>query len=79
MSVQHILKWLTGAKNIPPLGFSKKIQCQFLHGCPAGCKCKPTTSTCDLALTLPVYLNTEDDMKEIMYSALIDCLDFGLL
>ena len=79
MSVQRILKWLTGAKNIPPLGFPKKIQCQFLHGCPAGCKCRPTTSTCDLVITLPVHLKTEDDMKEIMFSALIDCFGFGLL
>ena len=79
MSVQHILKWLTAAKNIPPLRFSKKIQCQFLDGCPAGCKCRSTTSTCDLVLTLPVHLNKEDDMKEIMYSSPIDCLDLGLL
>lgn len=79
MSVEQILKWLTGAKRVPPLGFPKKIQCRFLHGCQSGCKCRPTTSTCDLVITLPVHLNTEDNMKEIMESALIDCIDFGLL
>ena len=77
--VEDILQWLTGARSIPPLGFSKRIKCQFLHGCQPDCKCRPTTSTCDLVITLPVHLSTEDDMKEIMTSALIDCIGFGCL
>jgi hypothetical protein len=79
LNVENVLQWLTGAKKFPPLGFPKKINCQFLHGCKPGCKCRPTTSTCDLVITLPVHLNTEGNMKEIMHSALIDCVDFGLL
>ena len=72
LSVENVLKWLTGTKRVPPLAFSKKIQCKFLHGCPAGCRCRPTTSTCDLSITLPVHLDTEENMKEIMISALVD-------
>ena len=42
------LKWAVGATTIPPLGLPKKISVQFLHGCTPGCKCRPTTSTCDI-------------------------------
>lgn len=79
LGVEDILQWLTGSRNIPPLGFPKKIRCQFLHGCPPGCKCRPTTSTCDLVITVPVHLNTEDNTKEILTSAFMDCIGFGLL
>ena len=79
LDVEDILQWLTGSKNMPPLGLPKKIRCQFLHGCLPGCKCRPTTSTCDLVITFPVHLNTEENTKEIMTSAFMDCIGFGLL
>ena len=79
LAVADFLKWLTGSCNYPPLGFPKKIRCQFLHGCPGSCKCRPTTSTCDLVLTLPVHLNTEEEIGCIMTSALTDRFGFTLL
>ena len=79
LGVTDFLKWLTGSRNYPPLGFPKKIKCQFLHGCPDSCKCRPTTSTCDLVFTLPVHLNTEEEMGCIMTSALTDSFGFTLL
>ena len=79
MCVEDILKWITGAKSVPPLGFGKKINCQFLHGCPSGCQCRPKTSICDLVFTLPVHMSIEESMTEIMKSAIIDGGDFGKL
>ena len=64
---------------MPPLGSGKKIKCQFLLGCPSGCQCRPTTSTCDLVFTIPVHMSTEESMSEIMKSALIYGGEFGKL
>ena len=50
----------------------KKIQYQFLHNCLPSCRCH-------LLIILPVHLNTETDMKEIMKSALVNCIGFELL
>ena len=49
--LQTSLKWAVGSSTIPPLGLSKKLSIQFLHGCVAGCQCRPTTSTCALKIT----------------------------
>ena len=51
------LKWAVGATTIPPLGLPKKISRQFLHGCTPRCNCRPTTSTCDLRITIPTHLD----------------------
>lgn len=77
--MENILQWLNGAKKFPCLGFPKEDTMSVFHGCKPGCAWRPTTSTCDLVITLPVHLNTEGNMKEIMHSALVDCVDFGLL
>ena len=79
LGVTDFLKWLTGSRSYPFLGFPKKIKCQFLHGCLDSCKCRPTTSTCDLVFTLPMHLNTEEEMGCIMTSALTDSFGFTLL
>ena len=76
--LELLFKWAVGSKSIPPLGLPKKITIQFLHRCGQDCRCRPTTSTCDLVITLPVHLDNENDMKEIMASAIADCDGFGL-
>ena len=70
---------MTGSFDFPPLGFPKKIKCQFLHGYVRGCRCRPTTSTCDLVITLPVHLDSEEAMQEIMAAALKEDPGFGRL
>lgn len=79
VSVQDLLQWCTGARNVPPLGFPRALKCQFLHGCVLGCRCRPTTSTCDLVFTLPVHIKSGKEMEELMVSALKDSVGFGLL
>lgn len=77
--LQTTLKWAVGASTIPPLGLPKKISIQFLHGCAPGCRCRPTTSTCSLTITIPTHLDNEDDMKSIMASAVADSQGFQLV
>ena len=77
--LQTTLKWAVGSSTIPPLGLPKKLSIQFLHGCVVGCRCRPTTSTCALKITLPVHLDNADDMKSIMGSAIADSEGFGLV
>ena len=67
------------SKTTPVLGFSKNKSLMFVHGCKEGCRCRPTTSTCDLSLKLPVHISDEDDMQYIMNSALKDSCGFGFL
>jgi hypothetical protein len=70
---------MTGSKTIPPLGFPKQFSVKFVHGCAEGRRCRPTVSTCDITLKIPVHLSTEQDMRDIMKSAIKDCSGFGNL
>ena len=74
-----ILKWMTGSDAVPPLGFPKQFEMQFTHGCNELCKCRPTVSTCDMSVKMPVHINTFEYMKEILYSAVKDSHGFGNL
>lgn len=77
LKMEDFVKWMTGSKSIPPLGFPKKYSVHFVHDCPVGCRCRPTVSTCDVALKIPVHITSEDDMLFMVESAVKDCLGFG--
>ena len=79
LTINDLIKWMTGTKTVPVLGFPKKFSITFVHGCVAGCRCRPTTSTCDLLLKMPVHIYNFEDMVEMMSSALKDCIGFGLI
>eukprot|EP00794_Sanderia_malayensis_P001483 gene1483-1640_t len=49
-TVEDVMKFITGCTQLPALGFPNKITVTFRHGCRDGCKCRPTSSTCDLEL-----------------------------
>ena len=74
-----LIKWMTGASQIPPLGFPKKFTVEFVHGCTAGCCCRPTVSTCDITIKLPVHINTAQNMEDMITSAVKESYDFGLI
>ena len=73
------MKWCTGSNEVPPLGFPKKFSLKFAHGCRHGCRCRPTVSTCDLSSNIPVHTNSEEIMKEMLFSAIGDSCGFGNL
>lgn len=77
LTLAHLLKFVTGVKKIPPLGFSKKIDVHFRHGCQDQCKCRPSASTCFLYVRLPVHYQTSEDITFAWLSALKDCQGFG--
>jgi len=66
VSFPAVMKFLTGAKTVPPLGMPKNIQINFKHGCNAECKCKLYVSTCALSLTLPCHYKTKDEMVDVI-------------
>lgn len=75
--VKDVLKFITGRNQIPPLGFFKKISVVFIHDCWQNCKCRPTTSTCDLQLRIPIHINSYNAMVESGLSMLSECQGFG--
>ncbi|CAB3978943.1 G2 M phase-specific E3 ubiquitin- ligase-like [Paramuricea clavata] len=79
-TLSELHKFITGCERIPPLGLPKRISVKFKHGCIERCRCRPTASTCDLSITLPVhYHDNYSQFKESMDSALIEGKGFGLL
>jgi hypothetical protein len=79
LQLKDFLKWLTGSYEIPPLGFPKLFSVAFVHGCQEGCACRPTVSTCDITMKLPVHIRDEIAMKEIIVSAIQDSYGFDLI
>lgn len=68
----QLLKFVTGTEVIPPLGLPRKMTLAFVHGCQAGCQCRPTASTCALQLRLPVHYTGNDEMVDILTKATIE-------
>lgn len=79
LELHHVFRFITGSYSFPPLGLPGAIKVQFVHGCPDGCKCRSTTSTCLLTINLPVHASTLNHMEEIMVSALLEGYGFGNL
>lgn len=77
LTLRHVFRFITGSYSIPPLGLPHPVRVEFVHGCPSGCKCRPTASTCQLKLYIPVHASTLDEMEEIMVSALQEGYGFG--
>ena len=46
VTLEDILKFITGCPTIPVIGFERKILVKFEHDCPDNCNCYPVASTC---------------------------------
>lgn len=77
MSIDHaihlpeLMKFVSGTPTIPPLGLQSRLAILFKHDCANDktCRCKLTTMTCDLSLSLPMhYKDTTDMMTAIVDS-----------
>lgn len=51
-----LYKFVTGSNSFTPLGLERVITVHFIHYCAHGCKCRPTASTCDPSISLPVHI-----------------------
>ena len=79
LKLSDLMGFITGSFQLPPLGLPEPVEVRFIHGCAAGCKCRPTVSTCKLVLKIPVHTSTFENMKEMMTSAMLEGFGFGKL
>ena len=77
LQLKHLFRFITGTYTLPPLGFPEQLKVKFVHGCLENCKCRPTASTCELSIHLPVHANTPGGIRELMISAMLEGYGFG--
>lgn len=63
-ALSKLYKFITGSHNLTPLGTVNIINVRFKYGCQAGCRCRPTASTCDPAFYLPIHY---EDMAQFKF------------
>ena len=62
----QLLIFITGADNIPVLGFPKNIDIDFFDIEPRS-RCFPTASTCGLQLQLPRGIHSFDEFEDLLF------------
>ena len=77
LALGDVLQWQTSCCEAPPLGFPKQFSIKFVHGCQESCRCRPTVSTCDTCIKMPIHVSSAEDMKELLFSAVKDSYGFG--
>lgn len=78
-SLSALYKFITGVETVTPLGMEKTITVKFKHGCKAGCRCRPTASTCATSLTLPVHIDDSKQFEDLMDATLAESSGFGFI
>ena len=71
LQLEDLLIFLTGAEDVPPLGFSRQITVDFYSNT-TNERRLPWSSTCAMELHLPRGCQP-DEFKEMMSQALLDC------
>ncbi|KAJ7380745.1 hypothetical protein OS493_007118 [Desmophyllum pertusum] len=64
-----LYKFITGSDSFTPLGLERAITVRFIHWCARDYKCRPTASTCDPSINLPVHYNNISSFEKAMTSA----------
>ena len=79
LTLRSVLSFITGATNIPAVGFSTAFKIVFDHEAPVGRKM--TANTCANVLTFPVNnIYMEYDLfKNEMITCIQDCQGFGMV
>ena len=77
-SLSALYKFITGVETVTPLGM-EKTTVKFKHGCKAGCRCRPTASTCATSLTLPVHIDDSKQFEDLMDATLAESSGFGFI
>ena len=79
MKSTDILRFLTGCERPPIGGLPDKFKIHFKHGCVESCKCSPVVSLCALTLTVPIHMNSIEDIKTSFEIAVKGSNGFGRL
>jgi len=75
----QLLIFISGADNIPPLGFDRVIEIDFFNY-KTGVRRFPTSSTCGLGITLPRGMPSYEEFEDLIVQALKEgSHDFGKL
>ena len=76
LALCDLLNFITGADQVPPLGFPNLIEIQFYNY--SDCEKRlPWSSTCSLTLFLPRGITEETDFLLLMKRMLLECVGFG--
>ena len=67
---------MTGADQIPPMGFSDGVGIRFLHGQE---HILPVASTCAPYISLPTCYQSYEEFKEAMVEGVVSGFGFGLI
>ena len=73
VTLSTILSFVTGAEDIPPLGFPHDATLGFSESNPY-----PTASTCSIQLMLPSKYATYEDFRKYLLYAMVNHSGFGL-
>ncbi|TRY60184.1 hypothetical protein DNTS_003794 [Danionella cerebrum] len=68
---EEILAFVTGADEVPPLGFPQKPSIQFYQPEPRGCRL-PYANTCMMGLFLPRVVQDEEELYRMLLRAIRD-------
>ena len=73
--LSNILEFCTGADEVPPLGFDRKIKIKFFNQESGLCHF-PYTSTCVLDMFLPRAVESFDEFQELVSQAVFHTCGF---
>ena len=70
------MKWLCGCDTMPPTGLPHSLGIEFVDNCMPSCACRPSISTCTIALKLALHYNTEEKMVIALKNAIFESHGF---
>ncbi|XP_057212760.1 uncharacterized protein LOC130568108 isoform X2 [Triplophysa rosa] len=73
---EELLAFITGADQVPPLGFPQKPSIHFYQPEKRGCRL-PYANTCMMRLCLPSGVKNEAELHRMLLRAIKDSADFG--
>lgn len=80
LRLEDLLTFVTGADQIPPLGFANLPQVLFIHQLSGGVPVKvPMASTCAPSISLPATFETYEPFKAAMVEGIVGGFGFGLI
>lgn len=75
VTLSDLLRFVTGADTVPPLGIASPITVDFYSMTSA--RHYPTASTCDLRLWLPRGVDDANTLQELLEEAILGSHGFG--
>lgn len=78
ITLEDILFFATGCREIPPMGFNVEPSVEFQHSCEGQEGRYPKANTCSCVIKLPVAHNNFDQFKENMEFGIANGGGYGM-